>query len=111
MQVRRGGLVAAKARGDQSPLQLTPRERDVLREMVECKNNAATASASAEARMRPATARASLVTRSVAAIERAGQVGRMPASFPLTCHHGCSAGWRFVASASDESVAASWTPA
>jgi DNA-binding NarL/FixJ family response regulator len=37
-------LVAEKARGDESPLaQLTPRERDVLREMAEGKNNAAIA--------------------------------------------------------------------
>jgi DNA-binding NarL/FixJ family response regulator len=37
-------LVAAKARTDESPLhQLTPRERDVLREMAEGKNNAAIA--------------------------------------------------------------------
>ena len=35
-------LVAENARGEQSPLnQLTPRERDVLREMAEGKNNAA----------------------------------------------------------------------
>src|SRR3954451_15938105 len=39
-----GRLVAAKARGEQSPLhELTPRERDVLREMAEGKNNAAIA--------------------------------------------------------------------
>jgi DNA-binding NarL/FixJ family response regulator len=37
-------LVAEGARGEQSPLnQLTPRERDVLREMAEGKNNAAIA--------------------------------------------------------------------
>jgi DNA-binding NarL/FixJ family response regulator len=37
-------LVADKARTEQSPLhQLTPRERDVLREMAEGKNNAAIA--------------------------------------------------------------------
>jgi DNA-binding NarL/FixJ family response regulator len=37
-------LVAESARGEQSPLnQLTPRERDVLREMAEGKNNAAIA--------------------------------------------------------------------
>jgi DNA-binding NarL/FixJ family response regulator len=37
-------LVAAKARAEESPLQeLTPRERDVLREMAEGKNNAAIA--------------------------------------------------------------------
>jgi DNA-binding NarL/FixJ family response regulator len=37
-------LVAAKARGESSPLQeLTPRERDVLRSMAEGKNNAAIA--------------------------------------------------------------------
>jgi DNA-binding NarL/FixJ family response regulator len=37
-------LVAEKARGEESPLsQLTPRERDVLREMAEGKNNAAIA--------------------------------------------------------------------
>jgi DNA-binding NarL/FixJ family response regulator len=37
-------LVAANARGDESPLrELTPRERDVLREMAEGKNNAAIA--------------------------------------------------------------------
>jgi DNA-binding NarL/FixJ family response regulator len=37
-------LVAANARGEDSPLeQLTPRERDVLREMAEGKNNAAIA--------------------------------------------------------------------
>jgi DNA-binding NarL/FixJ family response regulator len=37
-------LVAEKARGEASPLsQLTPRERDVLREMAEGKNNAAIA--------------------------------------------------------------------
>jgi DNA-binding NarL/FixJ family response regulator len=36
------GLVAESARGEESPLsQLTPRERDVLREMAEGKNNAA----------------------------------------------------------------------
>jgi DNA-binding NarL/FixJ family response regulator len=40
------GLVAAKARMEQSPLhELTPRERDVLREMAEGKNNAAIAEA------------------------------------------------------------------
>jgi DNA-binding NarL/FixJ family response regulator len=39
-------LVADNARGDDSPLnQLTPRERDVLREMAEGKNNAAIAEA------------------------------------------------------------------
>jgi DNA-binding NarL/FixJ family response regulator len=39
-------LVAANARGEESPLnQLTPRERDVLREMAEGKNNAAIAEA------------------------------------------------------------------
>ena len=39
-------LVAEKARGEESPLsQLTPRERDVLREMAEGKNNAAIAAA------------------------------------------------------------------
>ena len=39
-------LVAEKARGDQSPLNsLTSRERDVLREMAEGKNNAAIADA------------------------------------------------------------------
>src|SRR5205085_6526107 len=39
------GLVAEKARGE-SPLdELTPRERDVLREMAEGKNNAAIAGA------------------------------------------------------------------
>ncbi len=39
-------LVAEKARDDESPLaQLTPRERDVLREMAEGKNNAAIAAA------------------------------------------------------------------
>jgi DNA-binding NarL/FixJ family response regulator len=39
-------LVAQNARGDESPLsQLTPRERDVLREMAEGKNNAAIAGA------------------------------------------------------------------
>jgi DNA-binding NarL/FixJ family response regulator len=39
-------LVAESARGEQSPLnQLTPRERDVLREMAEGKNNAAIADA------------------------------------------------------------------
>jgi DNA-binding NarL/FixJ family response regulator len=39
-------LVAENARGEQSPLnQLTPRERDVLREMAEGKNNAAIAHA------------------------------------------------------------------
>jgi DNA-binding NarL/FixJ family response regulator len=39
-------LVAENARGEQSPLsQLTPRERDVLREMAEGKNNAAIAEA------------------------------------------------------------------
>lgn len=39
-------LVAEKARGEESPLsQLTPRERDVLREMAEGKNNAAIATA------------------------------------------------------------------
>jgi DNA-binding NarL/FixJ family response regulator len=38
------GLVAETTRGDESPLsQLTPRERDVLREMAEGKNNAAIA--------------------------------------------------------------------
>lgn len=38
------GLVAEKARADASPLNtLTPRERDVLREMAEGKNNAAIA--------------------------------------------------------------------
>ncbi|HVH50537.1 MAG TPA: response regulator transcription factor, partial [Gaiellaceae bacterium] len=38
------GLVAAKARAEQSPLhELSPRERDVLREMAEGKNNAAIA--------------------------------------------------------------------
>ena len=38
------GLVAAKARAKESPLrELTPRERDVLREMAEGKNNAAIA--------------------------------------------------------------------
>jgi DNA-binding NarL/FixJ family response regulator len=37
-------LVAANARGEESPLRkLTPRERDVLREMAEGKNNAAIA--------------------------------------------------------------------
>jgi DNA-binding NarL/FixJ family response regulator len=37
-------LVAANARGEESPLrELTPRERDVLREMAEGKNNAAIA--------------------------------------------------------------------
>ena len=37
-------LVAEKARDEESPLaQLTPRERDVLREMAEGKNNAAIA--------------------------------------------------------------------
>jgi DNA-binding NarL/FixJ family response regulator len=40
------GLVAETARGDESPLaQLTARERDVLREMAEGKNNAAIAEA------------------------------------------------------------------
>jgi DNA-binding NarL/FixJ family response regulator len=40
------GLVTAKARAEQSPLhELTPRERDVLREMAEGKNNAAIAQA------------------------------------------------------------------
>ena len=39
-------LVAANARAEESPLnQLTPRERDVLREMAEGKNNAAIADA------------------------------------------------------------------
>ncbi len=39
-------LVAEKARGEESPLNsLTPRERDVLREMAEGKNNAAIANA------------------------------------------------------------------
>src|SRR5262245_15805904 len=39
-------LVASNAQGDQSPLnELTPRERDVLREMAEGKNNAAIADA------------------------------------------------------------------
>jgi DNA-binding NarL/FixJ family response regulator len=39
-------LVAQNARGEESPLnQLTPRERDVLREMAEGKNNAAIAGA------------------------------------------------------------------
>jgi DNA-binding NarL/FixJ family response regulator len=39
-------LVAEKARGEESPLsQLTPRERDVLHEMAEGKNNAAIADA------------------------------------------------------------------
>jgi len=39
-------LVAQNARGEESPLnQLTPRERDVLREMAEGKNNAAIAEA------------------------------------------------------------------
>lgn len=39
-------LVAAKARSTESPLrELTPRERDVLREMAEGKNNAAIAAA------------------------------------------------------------------
>ena len=39
-------LVAENARGDRSPLnELTPRERDVLREMAEGKNNAAIADA------------------------------------------------------------------
>ena len=39
-------LVAESARGEESPLgQLTPRERDVLREMAEGKNNAAIAEA------------------------------------------------------------------
>ena len=39
-------LVAESARGEESPLsQLTPRERDVLREMAEGKNNAAIADA------------------------------------------------------------------
>jgi DNA-binding NarL/FixJ family response regulator len=39
-------LVAASARGEQSPLaQLTPRERDVLREMAAGKNNASIAEA------------------------------------------------------------------
>ena len=38
------GLVAAKARANESPLrELTPRERDVLREMAEGKNNSAIA--------------------------------------------------------------------
>ena len=38
------GLVAEKARIEASPLsELTPRERDVLREMAEGKNNAAIA--------------------------------------------------------------------
>jgi DNA-binding NarL/FixJ family response regulator len=38
------GLVAAKSQGETSPLKaLTPRERDVLREMAEGKNNAAIA--------------------------------------------------------------------
>jgi DNA-binding NarL/FixJ family response regulator len=38
------GLVTAKARAEESPLhELTPRERDVLREMAEGKNNAAIA--------------------------------------------------------------------
>ena len=42
----RGGLVAENARGESSPLnELTPRERDVLREMAEGKNNAAIATA------------------------------------------------------------------
>ena len=40
------GLVAENARGEESPLsQLTPRERDVLREMAGGKNNAAIAEA------------------------------------------------------------------
>ena len=40
------GLVAENARGEESPLkELTPRERDVLREMAEGKNNAAIAGA------------------------------------------------------------------
>ena len=40
------GLVAETARSEESPLaQLTPRERDVLREMAEGKNNAAIAEA------------------------------------------------------------------
>jgi DNA-binding NarL/FixJ family response regulator len=40
------GLVTAKARVEESPLhELTPRERDVLREMAEGKNNAAIAEA------------------------------------------------------------------
>ena len=40
------GLVAERARADGSPLQdLTPRERDVLREMAEGKNNASIAQA------------------------------------------------------------------
>jgi DNA-binding NarL/FixJ family response regulator len=39
-------LVAEKARDEESPLsQLTPRERDVLREMAEGKNNAGIAAA------------------------------------------------------------------
>ena len=39
-------LVAENARGEESPLDdLTPRERDVLREMAEGKNNAAIAAA------------------------------------------------------------------
>ena len=39
-------LVAENARSDDSPLnELTPREREVLREMAEGKNNAAIASA------------------------------------------------------------------
>ena len=39
-------LVAANARSESSPLnELTPRERDVLREMAEGKNNAAIAAA------------------------------------------------------------------
>jgi DNA-binding NarL/FixJ family response regulator len=40
------GLVAARARAEESPLhQLTPRESDVMREMAEGKNNAAIAEA------------------------------------------------------------------
>jgi DNA-binding NarL/FixJ family response regulator len=40
------GLVAAKARAEESQMStLTPRERDVLREMAEGKNNAAIAAA------------------------------------------------------------------
>jgi DNA-binding NarL/FixJ family response regulator len=40
------GLVAQKARAEESPLaELTPRERDVLRQMAEGKNNAAIADA------------------------------------------------------------------
>ena len=43
---RRGAGGGANARGEESPLnELTPRERDVLREMAEGKNNAAIAEA------------------------------------------------------------------